>query len=146
MSWLPKARAVPRAAAVAMCSLGIASPVFADTGVADQDAVRATLVCEPLAAPGRLRCDVEARGRTGALRWADVQVVRVPKFITPLRGRAGPREAATREDDLWHWSLGLVARRRDVGDVTVRVRAIVCEGDACTPEEAVAVAHVTVGP
>jgi hypothetical protein len=146
MSWLAMSRAVPPSAALAMCSLGISSPVFADDVAADPDVLRATVVCESLAAPGRLRCDVEARGHTGALRWADVEVVRVAKFIAPLRGRAGPREAATREDELWRWSLGLVARARDTGDLTVRVRAVVCDRETCTPQVAFAVAHVTVGP
>ena len=146
MPWLPEARVLRRGAALTMCSLGMSSAGLADERVAHEDALRATLVCEPLAAPGRLRCDVEARGHAGALRWADVEVVRVPTFIVPLRGRAGPREAATREDDLWRWSLGLIARQRDAGDVAVRVRAVVCEGDACTPRVAFAIAHVKVGP
>jgi hypothetical protein len=146
MSWLAKGRAARRAVTLAICSLGLSPAVFADTGTAEPKVLRATLVCEPLAAPGRLRCDVEARGHAGVLAWADVEVVRAPKFIAPLRGRAGPREAATREDDLWRWSLGLVARQRDIGDVTVRVRAVVCEGDACTPQVAFAVANVKVGP
>jgi hypothetical protein len=120
--------------------------VLADSDVlADPQVLRATLVCDQPAAPGRLRCDVEARGHKGALRWADVEVTQVAGFIVPLRGRAGPREAATREDDLWRWSLGLVARDRGAGSVTVRVRAVVCNGDECSPEVAVAVAHVAVG-
>jgi len=113
-------------------------------GIADPLVLRATLVCDPPAAPGRLRCDVEARGHRGALRWADVEIVRAAPFIAPLRGRAGPREAATHEDDLWRWSLGLVARDHGEGDVTVRVRAVVCDADACTPQVTAAVAHVVV--
>jgi hypothetical protein len=140
------------AATLAVC--GLSSPALAEPGgippgappdiVADPAVLRATLVCDPPAAPGRLRCDVEARGHKGALRWVDVQIVGAAGFIAPLRGRAGPREAATREDDLWRWSLGLYARDHGVGDVTVRVRAIVCEGEECSPEVALAVAHVTV--
>jgi hypothetical protein len=107
--------------------------------------LRATVVCDQPAAPGRLRCDVEARGKQGTVRWADVEIVRAPAFITPLRGRVGPREATTRENDLWRWSLGLVSRERGEGDVTARVRAVVCEGEMCTPEEVVAIGHVKVG-
>jgi len=107
--------------------------------------LRATVVCDQPAAPGRLRCDVEARGKQGTIRWADVEVVSAPGFITPLRGRAGPREATTREADLWRWSLGLASRDRGEGEVTVRVRAVVCEGDLCTPAEVVAAGHVKVG-
>jgi hypothetical protein len=111
----------------------------------DTGRLRAKVVCDQPAAPGRLRCDVEARGRQGTLRWADVEIVRAPPFITPLRGRVGPREATTRENDLWRWSLGLVSRDRGEGDVTARVRAVMCEGDVCTPEEVVAIGHVKVG-
>jgi hypothetical protein len=146
MSWLAHAGVIPASTALAICSLGTSSPVLAENVPLDSDGLRATLVCEPIAAPGRLRCDVEARGHTGAIRWADVEVVQVAKFIVPLRGRAGPHEAATREDDFWRWSLGLVARARDAGDIAVRVRAVVCEGETCTPWVAFAVAHVTVAP
>jgi hypothetical protein len=121
---------------------------FPGASRADPDAgtgiLRATVVCDQPGAPGRLRCDVEARGK-GTLRWADVEIVLAPAFITPLRGRVGPREATTRENDLWRWSLGLVSRERGEGDVTARVRAVVCEGDVCTPEEVVAIGHVKVG-
>jgi hypothetical protein len=107
--------------------------------------LRATVVCDQPAAPGRLRCDVEARGKQGTIRWADVEIVSAPAFITLLRGRAGPRDATTREADLWRWSLGLASRDRGEGDVTVRVRAVLCEGDVCTPAEVVAPGHVRVG-
>lgn len=146
MSWLPNGRAVHAGAALAILGLGGPFPAFADEIVAAPDVLSATLTCEPLAAPGRLRCDVEARGHVGVLRWVDVEVVKVPKFIAPLRGRVGPREASTHEDSLWRWSLGLLVRERDAGDVTVRVRAVVCEGDTCTPQIALAVAHVAIGP
>jgi hypothetical protein len=134
------------AVALAAGTFGVSPVTRADPEVlADPAVLRATLVCDQPAAPGRLRCDVEARGHRGALRWADVEIVSVAGFISPLRGRAGPREAATREDDLWRWSLGLVARERGDGDVAVRVRAVVCDGEACAPEVAAAVAHVAVG-
>jgi len=115
-----------------------------DAGV-DPGLLRATVVCDQPSAVGRLRCDVEARSKLGTIRWADVEIVRAPGFIAPLRGRAGPREATTREADLWRWSLGLVSRDRGDGDLTVRVRAVVCSGEVCTPEEIVALGHVKVG-
>ncbi len=117
----------------------------ADSGL-DPGGLRATVVCDQPAAPGRLRCDVEARGSHGTLRWADVEIVRVPPFIAPLRGRLGPREATTHEADQWRWSLGLVSRDRGEGDVTARVRTVLCDGDVCTPGEVVALGHVKVGP
>jgi hypothetical protein len=133
----------------ALLSTIVSFPCGARAGVdagTDPATLRATVVCDQPAAPGRLRCDVEARGKQGTLRWADVEIVKAPGFIAPLRGRAGPREATTRENDLWRWSLGLVSRERGEGDVTARVRAVVCEGEVCTPEEVVALGHVKVGP
>lgn len=103
------------------------------------------MTCDHAAAPGRIRCDVELRTHDVALRWADVEVVEVTEFIVPLRGRAGPREATTHEDDLWRWGLGLVARDRGAGDVTVRVRAVVCRNEECGPEETMARGLVLVG-
>jgi hypothetical protein len=129
--------------AFALASSGARADVDAGTFPGN---LRATVVCDQPAAPGRLRCDVEARGKQGTLRWADVEIVKAPGFIAPLRGRAGPRDATTRENDLWRWSLGLVSRERGEGDVTARVRAVVCEGEVCTPEEVVALGHVKVGP
>jgi hypothetical protein len=120
----------------------------AGTGArADADAIpiRASVTCDHPAAAGRLRCDVELRAREAALLWADVQVVEVAEFIVPLRGRAGPRDATMHENDLWRWGLGLVARDRGEGDVAVRVRAVVCRGEACVPEETTARGHVIVG-
>ena len=114
--------------------------------VADAGAPRATLQCERAAAPGRVRCDAELRTSHGTVRWADVEVVQTPDFLLPLKGRIGPRDAATRETDLWRWGLGLVARDRGEGDVVTRVRAVVCDGDRCEPEEATATGHVVVGP
>ncbi len=111
----------------------------------DPTPLHASVTCDHAAAPGRLRCDVELRARDAALRWADVEIVEVTEFIVPLRGRAGPREATTHEDDLWRWGLGLVARDRGEGDVTVRVCAVVCRNEECGPEETIARGHVIVG-
>jgi hypothetical protein len=112
---------------------------------AEPTALRASVSCDHPPAPGRLRCDVELRATEAALRWADVEVVDVAEFIVPLRGRAGPREATTHEDDLWRWGLGLVARDHGEGDVTVRVRAVACRGQDCVPQETMARGHVIVG-
>jgi hypothetical protein len=136
-------RRVARAGLLASVLLTPVAQADADGGGA-QGALRVTVVCDQPAAPGRLRCDVEARGR-GTLQWADVEVVRVPDFVSALRGRVGPTDATTRESDLWRWSLGLAARNRGEGDVAVRVRAVVCEADVCAPAEAVALGHVKVG-
>jgi hypothetical protein len=79
------------------------------------------------------------------VRWADVEILQTPDFLAALKGRIGPRDAAMRETDLWRWGLGLVARDRGEGDVVTRVRAVVCDGERCEPEEALAQAHVVVG-
>ncbi len=131
--------------APALVSVLVLSPTGRARADADSSPLHAGVTCDHPAAPGRLRCDVELRARGAAVRWADVQVVEVAAFIAPLRGRAGPHEAATHEDDLWRWGLGLVARDRGEGDVTLRVRAVVCRGEECVPEETTARGHVIVG-
>lgn len=106
--------------------------------------LRTTIACEAPPAPGRFRCDVEVRVASGTLSWADVVVVRTDDFILPLRGRLGPRDASTRDADIARWSLGFVAKGRGVGDVTVRVRAVVCHGEACEPVVAEVAGRVVV--
>jgi hypothetical protein len=71
--------------------------------------------------------------------------VTVPAFVTPLRGRIGPREATTREDDTWRWALALAARERGSGDVQARVRLVTCVGARCTPQQVAVTARVQVG-
>jgi hypothetical protein len=85
--------------------------------------------------------------RVGAERiaWAEVAVVRTDDLILPLRARMGPRDATTHDADIERWSLGFVARDRGAGDVTLRVRAVVCRAEACEPVETQVVGHVVVG-
>jgi hypothetical protein len=106
----------------------------------------ATMTCERIAQPGRVRCDVEARASAGAsIRWGDVQVVAVPSFAAALRGRMSPREASAHEDGAWAWPFALVARERGAGDVRVRVRLLECRGATCVAREIESVAPVKVG-
>ena len=107
--------------------------------------LRAVAQCEPVPEPGRVRCEVELRASTGAVRWADVQVEKTPPFVVPLRGRTGPRDAVTHEGDLWRWGIGFVARSRGEGDVAMRVRAVVCAGGHCDPVVVETLAHLTAG-
>ncbi len=111
----------------------------------DAGALRASLTCEHAAAPGRVRCDVELRTSGATLRWADASIVSTPDFVAPLKGRVGPRDAAAHDPDLFRWGMGFVARDRGEGEVVVRVRAVVCEGEACRPHEEVVTARVRVG-
>jgi len=121
--------------------------------------LRASIICEAPAAPGRFRCDVEARVTGATLAWADVVVVRVDDFILPLRGRVGPRDATVHDADIFRWGLGFVAKaaaakqgkdgkdgtEKQSGDVTIRVRGVVCRGGACRPVETEASGRVIVG-
>jgi hypothetical protein len=95
--------------------------------------VRASIVCEAPPAPGRFRCDVELRAPEGRLSWAEVEVTFADDFVLPLRGRLGPRDAATHDPDIFRWSLGFVAKSRGAGKVTVRVHAVLCRGPSCDP-------------
>ena len=107
--------------------------------------LRASIICESPPTPGRFRCDVELRTAAGRFSWADTQVVKVYDFILPLRGRLGPMDAATHEPDLYRWSLGFVAKARGTGEVTLRVRAVVCQGTLCDPVETEIRGQVVVG-
>jgi hypothetical protein len=107
---------------------------------------RATMTCERVDAPGRVRCDVEARVEGGeSISWGDVVITRTPAFAGALRGRIGPHDATTREAELWRWALALVAREKGSGDVEARVRVVVCKGEACTPREVPVKGRVVVG-
>jgi hypothetical protein len=106
----------------------------------------ATMICEHVDAPGRVRCDVEARVPTGeSIQWGDVVLVKTPPFVGALRGRIGPHDATAREAEGWRWALALVARERGSGDVEARVRLVVCKGDTCAPREVPVVGRVVVG-
>jgi hypothetical protein len=107
--------------------------------------LRGSIICEAPQGPGRFRCDVEVRSPDAKLSWADVVVVKVDDFILPLRGRLGAHDASTREAGLYRWSLGFVAKGRGTGEVTLRVRAVLCRGDACDPAEVDVVGRVLVG-
>lgn len=102
--------------------------------------------CEKIGQPGRVRCEVEARVAAGTvIRWGDVEITSVPSFVTPLRGRIGPREATTREDDAWRWAFALAAREKGTGEVQARVRLVTCVGAKCAPRQLPVTAKVHVG-
>jgi hypothetical protein len=112
----------------------------------DAGTLRAEMRCEHLDAPGRVRCEAEARvapGETIAL--GDVIIVRTPPFVTALRGRIGPHDATTREAEVWRWALALAARARGSGDIEARVRLVACRNGTCEPREVPVVAHLAVG-
>jgi hypothetical protein len=109
-------------------------------------ATRAEMRCEHVDAPGRVRCEVEARvGPGDSIRFGDVVIVRTPPFLTALRGRIGPHDATTRESGVWRWALALAAHSKGSGSVDARVRLIVCRGAVCEPRETQAAGQVVVG-
>ena len=113
---------------------------------ADAGATRATMTCEHVDAPGRVRCDVEARVAAGeTITWGDVEIVKTPALASALRGRIGPHDATVREADVWRWALALVAHERGNGDVEARVRLVVCKAGACGPRQVDVVGRVLVG-
>ncbi len=106
----------------------------------------ASMQCDRSAEPGRVRCTVELRlegERT--LSWADVEIVALPDFAAPLRGRIGPQDALVREATRTTWGLALVARRTGHGSVRARVRFVSCEGSQCTPASVDIETPLTVG-
>jgi hypothetical protein len=127
---------------VALAALGVVLSAFASAGLArgDQDAAApsasATMTCERVESPGRVRCEVEARVGAGeAINWGDVVILKTPPFASALRGRIGPHDATVHDPGVWRWALALVARDKGGGDVEGRVRLVVCKGDRCGPRE-----------
>jgi hypothetical protein len=107
---------------------------------------RATMTCERVASPGRVRCEVEARVDPGeSISWGDVVLVRLPAFATALRGRVGPHDAAVREPGVWRWTFAVVARVKGTGDLDGRVRVVVCRENVCAAREVSVSGRVEVG-
>jgi hypothetical protein len=113
----------------------------------DGGVVAPTLTCEHVTDPGRVPCEVEARVEAGeSIAWGDVVLLRTPVFTTALRGRIGPHDASVREPTLWRWRFALVARQRGSGDLSGRVRMVVCRGDSCAAREVEVAVKIEVGP
>jgi hypothetical protein len=131
------------ASLLAASLVALVHPVRAD---ADAGPARATLTCDRAEAPGRVRCEVEARVEAGeAIDWGDVVIVKTPPFAAALRGRIGPHDATTREAGVWRWALALVAREKGSGDVEGRVRLVVCRDGKCAPRDVDVKGRVVVG-
>lgn len=91
-----------------------------------------------------MRCTVEVTSPV-AMQWADVQVVEVPSFLTPLRARLADTESDARTPELIRWQFASVASAAGEGEVAFRVRALTCISGECTPTTAVVRTRVSVG-
>ncbi len=134
--------------------LAIAACAFA-AGAEPEPALRATLTCDRVSEPGRVRCAVEARAADRrTLAWADVEILELPDFASPLKARIGPTDATSRQPTSASWAFAVVARRVGQGEARVRVRAVTCvapAGDAgpggarCSPVTTEVRAMIVVG-
>jgi hypothetical protein len=119
----------------------------AGAGASDAGPAEAAVTCEHTLVPGRVRCELEAHAGPGeSIAWGDAVLVEVPAFATALRGRIGPSDAEERIPERWRWAFALVARERGHGELTARVRLVVCRGAACTARELPVTGRVSVGP
>ncbi|MEO7110687.1 MAG: hypothetical protein ABI183_09635 [Polyangiaceae bacterium] len=107
--------------------------------------LHAQVVCERAGVVGRVRCDVEAQVDGARITWGDAQILDCPPFAFPLKGRIGPDDAAVRTPERWRWAFGLVAKDVGSGSISVRVRAVVCVGDACSATSVTVAAPLVVG-
>lgn len=133
--------------------LVVAAPILlgAPLARAEEPPATASMQCDRVGEPGRVKCSVEARTRAGlTLSWADVQLVELPDFTSALKGRIGPSDAVVREGTLQKWAFALVARRPGEGEARARVRVVVCAdadgGPHCAPHALDVKAVVKVGP
>jgi hypothetical protein len=110
----------------------------------------ATMTCERVNAPGRIKCAVEARvpaART--IAWADVVLIELPEFVTALKGRLGPSDVTAREPAMQAWAYGVVAKKVGEGRARANVRLLVCERvdkPRCVPVALEVQATVRAGP
>lgn len=99
--------------------------------------IEASMQCDRALEPGRVRCSVEARAAQGkSIAWADVVIVSVPDFATPLKGRLGREDATAREAGDVKWAFGVVAKKAGQGEAKAKVRLSVCDGPGaarCVP-------------
>lgn len=91
-----------------------------------------TLRCPERAAPGRVRCDVDATPPAGStFGWADLIVL--PGSIPPLRGRSSPADGEVQPARA-SFAFALLAKDRGPQKVKIAVRAVVCAPAGCHAE------------
>ena len=105
--------------------------------------------CDRTATPGRVRCTVEIRLREPGTRiaWADVELVALPPFAVPLRGRLGPEDVVSKDPEAQRWAIAVLANERGRGAVRARLRFVVCDqrDRRCLPFVEPLQAELTVG-
>jgi hypothetical protein len=123
---------------------------FAGLGAAPPPAeLSVRLECQRRPTAGRVLCEAELEVDRGALRWADVLVVRAPDFARPLRARVGPSALFMKTERRQRLQLALAATELGQGQLAVRVRAVVCadaSGASCRALSREGEARVSVGP
>ena len=117
---------------------------------AEEPALRGELSCRPEAAPGRVLCELKCAVGPGArLVWADALVTASPDFARPLKSRVTPERFAAASASERTLSLAFVASKVGVGQITVRARAVICEGqgarERCRPRSEDLRAEIHVG-
>jgi hypothetical protein len=114
----------------------VAASVVSIDARAEPAKATVTLQCDRATEPGRVKCGVEAKSAAGdQIRWGDVEILQMPDFAQPLRGRIGPRDASARDESVWRWTFAAIAKRAGSGAVVARVRLVVCtDGDRCAPQ------------
>jgi hypothetical protein len=104
--------------------LGGPSRAAADGPEPGAGGLRASMACDRVPEPGRVRCTVEARALEGwALAWSDLVVLDVPEFASPLKARV---VGEVRPPGVASFAFALVARRTGRADARVRVRGVSC--------------------
>ena len=119
-----------------------------DAAADDVAPLEAKMQCERAAEPGRVRCSVEVRpGASRTITWADVAILQLPEFASPLKGRIGPDDATAKDPTSFKWAFGLVAKRAGQGEARARVRAVTCRpnGAGCIPQSIDVRAMIDVG-
>lgn len=102
-------------------------PASVSAETAERD-VEASLRCDRVLEPGRVRCRAFARAPVGReIAWADVVLLSVPEFATALKARIGPGDVVFQDATTFRWELGLVVRRKGEGEVSARVRVVLCD-------------------
>jgi hypothetical protein len=132
---------------VFLLSLLLLSAATKVAPAADPD-LSTRLSCEPIPAPGRVRCALQLAVPSDLrLSWVDALVVAAPAFARPLRSRVAQRKLTGQEGKA-EVHLALLASSTGRGTLTVRGRAVVCPRTgpgACRPVSSAASVELLVG-